>query len=290
MFDNLRKTASVIFCTALVFTHITQALGADTPPKKIITIGGPVTEIVFALGAGEKVIAIDTTSKFPERTLVLPKVGYMRQLSVEGLLSLGPDHIIALEGSGPTHVLEAIEGTGITVTYIPELITPDRIVQGIEKVSTVLNNTDAGSRLGTQIKEQLEKQLELSQKREQSPSVLFLLNTGNGNLMTAGKDTAIDTIISYTGAQNSAAELKGFKPLSSEYIFTNTPDYVLLAKRTLDQVGGIAGLQKDPLLGKLKAVIENRVLTLDGTLLLGLGPRTPKAIEKLTSQMFKTAQ
>ncbi|WP_419904034.1 heme/hemin ABC transporter substrate-binding protein [Kiloniella sp.] len=282
---NIAGLATLI----LTLVISTQSLGESIFPKKIITIGGPVTEIVFALGEGGKVIATDTTSKYPERALILPKVGYMRQLSVEGLLSLGPDHIIALEGSGPTHVLEAIKTTGVPVTLVPELVTPDRIVEGVIIVSSVLNNFDIGSTLGAQIKEQLEKQLAMASGQRSKPSVLFLLNTGHGNLMTAGKDTAIDTIIRYTGAINSAADLNGFKPLSSEYMITNSPDYILLPQRTLDQAGGISQLKNDPILGKLKAVSQDRILTLDGTLLLGLGPRTPKAIQLLASQLFKPA-
>ena len=211
----------------------------------------------------------------------------MRQLSVEGLLSLGPDHIIALEGSGPTHVLEALENAGVGVTLVPELVNPDRIEQGINLISTLFNPSNTSSTLGTKVKEQLQAQLISAKTRTTRPSVLFLLNTGQGSLMTAGKETAIDTIIRYTGATNSAADLKGFKPLSTEYMLTHSPDYVLLSQRTLDQAGGVSQLQIDPVLGQLSAVKENRILTLDGTLLLGLGPRTPKAIKKLTTELFK---
>ncbi|MEH6632555.1 MAG: ABC transporter substrate-binding protein [Halopseudomonas aestusnigri] len=286
MINISAKTITGLIALILALMISTQSLGENTSPKKIITIGGPVTEIVFALGEGGKIIATDTTSKYPERTFNLPKVGYMRQLSVEGLLSLAPDHIIALEGSGPAHVLEAIESVGVSVTRVPELVTPDQIVLGIEIISEVFNRS--GSSLGKEIKEKLEQQLKFAKAQTTRPTVLFLLNTGHGNLMTAGKDTAIDTIIRYTGATNSAADLKGFKPLSSEYMVSNSPDYVLLSQRTLDQAGGVVELQNDPILGQLAAVKENRVLTLDGTLLLGLGPRTPNAIQKLTSQLIKT--
>lgn len=287
MINISAKTTAGFIALILALTISTHSLGQNTSPKKIITIGGPVTEIVFALGEGGKIIATDTTSKYPERTFILPKVGYMRQLSVEGLLSLAPDHIIALEGSGPAHVLEAIESVGVSVTRVPELVTPDQIARGIDIISGVFNRTNSGSSLGTEIKEKLKQQLNFANKQTSRPSVLFLLNTGHGNLMTAGKDTAIDTIIRYTGATNSAADLKGFKPLSSEYMVSNSPDYVLLSQRTLDQAGGVFELQIDPILGQLTAVKENRVLTLDGTLLLGLGPRTPNAIQELTSQLFK---
>ncbi|MFD2206926.1 heme/hemin ABC transporter substrate-binding protein [Kiloniella antarctica] len=289
MLNLFYKIIVRFFACTLLFSISSPSFGDDISPKKIITIGGPVTEIVFALGEGAKVIATDTTSKFPQQTFTLPKVGYMRQLSVEGLLSLGPDHIIALEGSGPTHVLEAIKNTGVQVTLIPELVNPERIEQGINLISILFNPSSSNSKLGTEVKEQLEEQLKSAETRTVRPSVLFLLNTGHGNLMTAGKDTAIDTIIRYTGAINSAADLKGFKPLSTEYMISHSPDYVLLSQRTLDQAGGISQLQSDPVLGQLNAVKESRILTIDGTLLLGLGPRTPKAIQELTAELLKPA-
>jgi hypothetical protein len=68
--------------------------GAGARPARIVTIGGPVTEAVFALGAGGRVIAVDVTSTYPAAVAALPKVGYQRALSAEGLLALDPELVV----------------------------------------------------------------------------------------------------------------------------------------------------------------------------------------------------
>ncbi|KKJ75756.1 hypothetical protein WH95_16785 [Kiloniella litopenaei] len=260
---------------------------ANADAKRIITLGGPVTEIVYALEAGDKIVATDTTSKYPAEVLGLPKVGYMRQLSAEGLLSLKPDLILALEGSGPSHVLETIQAAGIKVVEIPELVNTKSIVTGIDLIAAQTNKQALGKSLSTAISTQLQKQHTKIKDLPEKPSVLFLLNTGHGGPMTAGKNTAIDTIITYSGGKNIASDLESFKPLASEYILGNNPDYILMSDRFLANSGGLKALAKDPLLGKLSAVQNGRIVTLDGTLLFGLGPRTIDAVETLSSQIKK---
>ncbi len=277
--------AAVAFLVCLVITMMSKQATAEA--NRIITLGGPVTEIVYALEEGDKIVATDTTSKYPADVLALPKVGYMRQLSAEGLLSLKPDLILALEGSGPTHVLETVQAAGIKVVAIPKLVNTASIVTGIDLIAAQINKQVEGKSLSTTISTQLQKQYTEIKDLAEKPSVLFLLNTGHGGPMTAGGDTAIDTIITYAGAKNIAADLQSFKPLASEYILGNNPDYILMSKSSLDISGGVESLLKDPLLGNLSAVQNGRIVTLDGTLLFGLGPRTIDAVKTLSSQINK---
>ncbi|WP_417433060.1 heme/hemin ABC transporter substrate-binding protein [Kiloniella sp.] len=279
---KLYKAIAICLAFALILVLNKQA-NADA--QRIITLGGPVTEIVYALEAGEKVAATDTTSKYPAAAVALPKVGYLRQLSAEGLLSLKPDLILALEGSGPAHVLETIQAAGIKVVKIPELVDTTSIVTGIELIAAHTDRQELGKTLSSQISTQLQKQLSAVDTKKEKPTVLFLLNTGHGGPMTAGKNTAIDAIITYSGAKNIASDLESFKPLASEYILGNNPDYILMSKGSLANSGGIEVLATDPLLGKLSAVQKGRIVTLDGTLLFGLGPRTIDAVKTLSAQI-----
>ena len=80
---------------------------AQAPAKmpRIVSVSGATTEIVYALGAEKQLVGSDTTSLFPAAALQTPKVGYMRQLSAEGLLSLKPDAVITTHEAGPAAVL-----------------------------------------------------------------------------------------------------------------------------------------------------------------------------------------
>ncbi len=111
-------SSSIGRCAALAVIVASVAFGgvakADTVEKitdtsRLVSIGGSVTEIVYALGAGDKLVARDQTSSYPEEARKLVDVGYMRRLSPEGVLSVNPTGILMLEGSGPPEALEVLK-------------------------------------------------------------------------------------------------------------------------------------------------------------------------------------
>ena len=88
-----------------------MVLAISTPTKaadRVLSVGGSVTEIVYALGEGDRLVARDSTSSFPDSAVKLPDVGYMRALAPEGVLSVNPDLIIAEEGSGPQETIDVL--------------------------------------------------------------------------------------------------------------------------------------------------------------------------------------
>ncbi|MCX2959272.1 MAG: ABC transporter substrate-binding protein, partial [Serratia symbiotica] len=85
----------------------------------MISIGGDVTEIVFALGAGDEVIARDSTSLQPKAVKKLPDIGYMRQLNAEGILSLKPTLVLTTELAQPALVLTQLSESGVKVVSVP---------------------------------------------------------------------------------------------------------------------------------------------------------------------------
>ena len=78
-------------------------------PARIVSIGGAITEILYALGFEDRLAGVDTTSLYPRRALRdKPNVGYMRQLSAEGVLGLNPSLVLAVQGSGPKETMEML--------------------------------------------------------------------------------------------------------------------------------------------------------------------------------------
>ncbi|HEY4193548.1 MAG TPA: ABC transporter substrate-binding protein, partial [Mesorhizobium sp.] len=100
---------------ALSFTLAPVGAGASENTSvfpagaKIASIGGSITEIVFALGEQDRLVARDSTSVYPQEAFKLPDVGYMRQLSPEGVLSVDPSGILALQGSGPKEAIDVLK-------------------------------------------------------------------------------------------------------------------------------------------------------------------------------------
>jgi iron complex transport system substrate-binding protein len=94
---------------------------------RVVSIGGALTEIVYALGEEGRVIAVDSTSLWPPEAAAKPDVGYMRALSAEGVLSVAPDLILAVEGSGPAEAMDALKAAAIPIVIVPDRYTPEGI-------------------------------------------------------------------------------------------------------------------------------------------------------------------
>ena len=92
---------------------------------RIVSLGSPVTELVYALGRGDSLVGRDSSSLFPEEALALPDVGYHRQLSAEGVLSLAPSLVLATAHAGPPEAIEQLRAAGVTVLLLPEEATAE---------------------------------------------------------------------------------------------------------------------------------------------------------------------
>ena len=261
---------------------------ADGAPQRVITVGAPATEIVFALGAGDTVIATDTTSTRPEPVPTLPKVGYMRNLAAEGIIGLKPDLIVGVEKSGPDVVLGELRDLGIPIVILPSLAKMENLPDAIAMVGNALGRSKAAKDLSDQV------QADIAQLHNDNgadrPSIVFLMAVGHGKPISAGRETTADEIISMIGGGNSMAGFDGFKPVSPEIIAADASDYVLVPQSTLDQLGGIDGLQAHPILGLNRAVANGRVLTISASTILGFGPSSAAEIRELSAYLRTVKQ
>lgn len=262
-----------------------EARALDT--SRLITIGGAVTEIVFDLGLGDKVIARDTTSTFPEQAVRLPDIGYMRALSPEGVLSANPSAILMIEGSGPKTALDVIGKASVPVVTVPEGYDRDAIVAKIKAVGKALNVEAKADELAARVAADVDSATaaassvpETARKR-----VLFVLTMQNGKIMAAGDHTAANGILKLGGAINAVASFHGYKPLNDEAIIEAKPDVILMMMQGGPSVSDEEILSHPAIAltpaGKNKALIRMSSLTL-----LGFGPRTAEAIRDLSKALY----
>ncbi|AXO13219.1 heme/hemin ABC transporter substrate-binding protein [Thalassospira indica] len=261
---------------------------ADGTPRRVITVGAPATEIVFALGAGDSVIATDSTSTRPDPVPTLPKVGYMRQLAAEGIIGLKPDLIVGVEKSGPDVVLNELSDLGIPIVILPSLAKMENLSDAIAMAGDALGRVDAAKLLSDRVQDDL-AQLQGNDGADR-PSIVFLMAVGHGKPLSAGHETTADEIITMIGGANSMAGFDGFKPVSPEVIASDASDYVLVTQSTIDQLGGIEGLQTHPVLGLNKAVANGRVLAISASTILGFGPSSAAEIRALADHLRKAEQ
>ncbi|WP_417810266.1 heme/hemin ABC transporter substrate-binding protein [Thalassospira alkalitolerans] len=260
---------------------------AANQPARVVTVGAPATEIVFALGAGATVVATDTTSTWPDAVGNLPKVGYMRTLASEGIISLKPDLIVAVENAGPVAVLEDLRALGISVMVLPSLDQLENLPDAISRTATALGRIDEGAELIAKVMADIASIQHLAGANH--AKIAFLMAVGHGQPLSAGRNTTADEIIGLVGGENAMAGYDGFKPVSPEIIAADTSDYVLVPQSTLDQFGGIDGIMHHPSLGLHKAVQAGHVVTVSASTILGFGPRSATEIRELAAKLQTVA-
>ena len=251
--------------------------GAAAEPQRVVAVGGAITEIVYALGAQNLLVGTDTTGYWPPPARALPKVGYQRTLSAEGILSLRPNLLIVTEQAGPPAVLQQVQAANVALLALKDGRSLDDVEEAVQVLAAALNRRAAGAELRRQLAQERAALQRLRGQASAPPRVLFLMHHGGGPPLVAGRSTAADSIIALSGGENVVQEWRGYKPLTPEAAVALAPDILLTTTQSLEQSGGEAGLLRLPGVGLTPAGKRQRVIAMDALLLLGFGPRTARA-------------
>jgi len=255
--------------------------------SRVAIAGGSLTEIVYLFGAEDRIIAADRTSNFPAAALELPSVGYVRNLSAEGLLSLSPTLVLGEHDMGPPEVLDQIARTGVDVVTVPEVHTIDGILDKARCVARVLDIDEETVR---RVERDLAPTLvQLAQVRmaapDEKPRVGVLLGIRDGQPLAAGRETSGHGLIQMAGGTNVFGEMQGWKPGSMESMIRFNPDVLVIPERGVQAEGGIDGIVAHPSIRLTNAGREKRIVTMDGMTMLGFGPRTLEAAVDLAREL-----
>ncbi|PJK27513.1 heme/hemin ABC transporter substrate-binding protein [Minwuia thermotolerans] len=272
------RTGRILLALGLLFGSVASAVAE---PRRIVSAGGSVTEIVHALGAGDRLVGVDSTSFHPPEVRNLPDVGYLRALSAEPVLSLSPDMVLAEADAGPPEALTQLRAAGVEVVTAPDKPDIEGVAAKIETVAAALGREAAGEALKSEILARWAEVREAVAATGERPRVLFVLSTGSGAPLVAGLETSAAGIIEMAGGGNAIRDFTNFRPLTPEAGVALAPDVILVTRRTVDMLGGEAALLALPGLAATPAAEAGRVVAMDGLLLLGFGPRTPEAAARL---------
>lgn len=265
-----------------------NAQADELKPPRVVSVGGALTEIIYALQADAQLVGVDTTSLYPEAATKLPQVGYQRQLSAEGILSLKPDLVLVTEEAGPPAVLLQIQAAGIKLVKLPSEYSAEGVVKKIQGVADALNKSTKGKQLSESFITDLAT-VQARLTKTKPPKVVFLLSMGKGSPMAAGSHTAAHAMIGLAGGKNAFVDSHtGYKPISTEAMIAANPDLLLISKDTLTSLGGVdKALNTTPGFKLTHAGQNRRIVTLDSLHLLGFGPRLPQAASELAT-LFHT--
>ena len=264
-----------------------QSSGVPNPHADVVSIGGSVTEIVVALGQQHRLKARDTSSSYPPDVMALPDVGYMRALSPEGVLSVGPSLILSEEGAGPVEALDVIRAADVAFVEVPNALDAEGILHKIEVIGAALDVPEKAGELKDEVDQSLAAAIGDADRPEaEKKRVLFVLSTEGGKINASGTGTAADAIIRMAGGVNAVTAYEGYKQITDEAVGLAAPDVILMMTR-----GGSHGVDNDalfemPAIRLTPAAQARAIVRMDGLLLLGFGPRTAEAVRDLNSALY----
>ena len=259
-------------CLALL-TSVANAAGG------VVSLGGSVTEIIYALGQGEQLIATDYSSLYPEEASELPQVGYYRAVGVEGLVSTMPTVVIASEKSGPKEALERLTELGIEVQLVSDQGTLDSLYERIAQVAQLLDAEEQGERLRQEVKTAVAEAMSLPSK----PYRAALVINRTGTFQAAGGATSANELMRLAGFENIFIEQQSYKPISKESFLALQPEVIITTKASLETSGGLEQFKNDPTIANTPATTTGKIVVMDDLLALGMGPRVSEAIRLLRS-------
>ncbi|WBA09745.1 heme/hemin ABC transporter substrate-binding protein [Salinivibrio kushneri] len=271
---------------ALMMTLVSFAIHAS---PRIVSAGASVTDLLIDLGAEQQVVGIDATSQLDSKGV--PNIGYHRQLSVEGVLSLSPTLLLGSEEMGPKPVLTKLDNAGVKVVALPSAPTVAALKQ---RITQVANLTEKQSEAAPLLRAVDGKLTQLKRRAPASTQQgIFLLVHQGRPASIAGASTTPNTLIELIGATNPAANtVTSYKPLSPEALLGFNPDFILVMQRSLDQLGGLTGLANAvPLLENTQAFQQNKILAIDGSVLVGgLSLKSLDEALRVQSQLIELSQ
>ena len=252
----------------------------DGPAQAIISLAPSNTELLFAVGAGDQVIAREDFSYYPEAALALPSIGNTQEQNLEEIVRLQPDLVLAADVNAREHI-KAIEDLGITVYSLANPTDLDGLYENMRIVAKLTGHEAETEIWIENARQRVATVMETLQLAETTPTVFYQLDsTDPTRPWTSGGGTFIDTLITMAGGKNIASGMNtAWAQFSQEELILQDPQIILLG----DAMWGVTPemVRERPGWEQINAVVENRVLPFNDDLVSRPGPRLIDGLEAL---------
>lgn len=256
-------------------------------PIRIICVGGAITEIIYELGLEKYLVAVDSSSNFPSSVKILPNVGYARMLSIEGILSMKPSHVLFSDNAGPQHVIDFFKSNkNILFKQFKSNHSFDDLLKKVKRVSELFNVVKKGDLLHQRLSFEWAQLYSVTNNKKNTkvpPRVLFILSHRSSEILVGGKDTEADAMIKYAGGINVASDIQGYKSFSREVLIQTNPDIILITEQSKKYLNSFLTRYSSIAVSAIK---NERVIAIDANQLLGFGPRLPMTVAQLRREFF----
>ncbi|MCM1941471.1 ABC transporter substrate-binding protein [Streptomyces sp. G3] len=256
--------------------------------ERVVPLSGSLSEIVFTLGLGDRVVARDVTATF-EQAARLPVVTRGHDVSAESVLSLRPDLVLAETTTGPGEAVDQIRAAGVPVLFVEAAKGLDDVGPRIRAVAGALGVPEAGKELTRRSQQRIEA-VRAQVPHGEKPRVAFLYLRGSASVyLIGGEDSGAGSLIEAAGAVDAGAASglgKDFTAITSEALVKAAPDAILVMSKGLESVGGVDGLVKIPGVAQTPAGMDRRVVSVEDGVLLNYGPRTDQVLKSVVAQLY----
>lgn len=261
--------------------------------KRIVSLNGSVTEIIYAVGSQKELIGVDVTSTYPAAAEKLTNLGHVRKLSVESLLALNPSHVVMLEDEVSPDLKSKLEQAKIELVTFKHPNSVEEAKSLVKEVAKWLDKADrmspkalAMAQAADQVVAKIDAEIKGLAKLDKKPKVLFVYARGAGTLMVAGEKTPLEKMIVLAGGENAGKGFVDFKPLTSESVIAANPDVILMFTSGAQSLGP-DGIFNVPGVSATNAGKNKALIQMDGQLLSGFGPRVAEALKELNKEFKK---
>ncbi len=256
--------------------------------ERVVPLSGSLSEIVFTLGLGDRVVARDVTATF-EQAARLPVVTRGHDVSAESVLSLRPDLVLAETTTGPGEAVDQIRAAGVPVLFVEAAKGLDDVGPRIRAVAGALGVPEAGKELTRRSQQRIEA-VRAQVPHGEKPRVAFLYLRGSASVyLIGGEDSGAGSLIGAAGAVDAGAASglgKDFTAITSEALVKAAPDAILVMSKGLESVGGVDGLVKIPGVAQTPAGMDRRIVSVEDGVLLNYGPRTDQVLKSVVAQLY----
>lgn len=262
---------------ALCLLATGAAYAGEAATQRVVSLGGSVTEIVYDLGQGDRLVANDASSLYPAAAKLLPRVGYYRTVSLEGVVAQRPDLVLASENAGPPKTMARLQDLGLAVVTVSDKPSIASLYQRIEQVAQALGAPEEGRKMVGEVRADVAAAQAIP---GQARRALVLINR-TGPFLGAGQGTAAAAVLELAGLDNVLGNQNGYKPVSAEGLAMLAPDMIIITEASAEASGGMEKFKHSAGVDTTPAAQQGRVLAMADLLILGLGPRVGQAIRQL---------
>lgn len=278
MICRSRFFASRFFLGTLIFVFGLAWSGnaaSESIPRRIVSLAPSITETVFALGFGNRLVGVTSHCDYPAEAKRLPKIGDFMSPSLEVIAAKQPDLVIGVTGATDPARAREIERLGIKITLV-SVSSVSEILSSFKHIAALLGDPDAGATLVEKITAQFDK---VKRRIAPAPRRSTLLAVGLRPLVAVGGKNFLDELITLAGGENIAGNAsQPWLNLPDEYVVAKAPQVIIQAGMGSDASRPTRQWSD---LKSIPAVKERRVYTYNSDKILRPGPRIGEGLEEI---------